>query len=131
MTGSSYFLDTNIVIEVFSGNKTIADKINEIGKFYISSIVLGELYVGVNRVLDKPKHLTKLETFLNVCTVIDIDSITAQHYGEITAELFKKGKPIPSNDIWIAATVKRDNLVLVTRDKHFYEIDGITIEKWS
>lgn len=130
MTGNSYFLDTNIVIEVFSGNKAVADKVNEIGKFYISSIVLGELYVGINRVSNKPKHLKKLETFLNLCTLIEIDTVTSRHYGEITAGLFKKGKPIPSNDIWIAATVKQHNLILVTRDKHFHEVEDIIIEKW-
>jgi len=102
MTGNSCFLDTNIVVEVFSGNKVIADKINEIGRFYISSIVLGELYVGINRVSNKPKHLKKLEGFLGLCSVIEIDVITSQHYGEITAALFKKGKPAPSNDVWIA-----------------------------
>lgn len=130
MTGNSYFLDTNIVIEVFSGNKAVADKVNEIGKFYISSIVLGELYVGINRVSNKPKHLKKLETFLNLCTLIEIDTVTSRYYGEITAGLFKKGKPIPSNDIWIAATVKQHNLILVTRDKHFHEVEDIIIEKW-
>ncbi len=130
MTGNSYFLDTNIIIEVFSGNTVVADKINEIGNFHISSIVLGELYVGINRVSNKPKHLKKLENFLNLCTVIEIDQITSKHYGEITAALFKKGKPIPSNDIWIAATVKQHGSTLVTRDKHFDEIEDIVIEKW-
>jgi len=130
MTGNSCFLDTNIVVEVFSGNKVIADKINEIGRFYISSIVLGELYVGINRVSNKPKHLKKLEVFLGLCSVIEIDVITSQHYGEITAALFKKGKPTPSNDVWIAATAKQHNLTLITRDKHFSEVEDIIIENW-
>ena len=130
MTGNSCFLDTNIVIEVFSGNKAIADKINEAGTFYISSIVLGELYVGINRVANKPKHLKKLQDFLNLCAVIEITAATAAFYGEISAALFKKGKPIPSNDIWIAATARQHNLILITRDQHFYEVEDITIEKW-
>ncbi len=130
MTGNSYFLDTNIVIEIFSGNKVIADKINEIAQFSISSIVLGELYIGINRVANKAKHLKKLEAFLNLCTVVDVDTTTARFYGEITAALFKKGKPIPSNDIWIAATAKQHNLILVTRDNHFQEVDNIFIENW-
>ena len=55
MTGNKIFLDSNIVIEVFSGNKNIADKIHELPDFYISAIVLGELYVGINRVVNKKK----------------------------------------------------------------------------
>lgn len=132
MTGNNIFLDSNIVIEVFSGNKNIADKIHELPDFYISAIVLGELYVGINRVGNKRKHLNKLFSFLELCTVldIDIDSTTAQFFGEITADLYKKGKPIPTNDVWIAATVKQYNLTLVSRDKHFKEIDDILIESW-
>lgn len=130
MTGNSYCLDSNIVIEVFSGNIDIANKVNQLSGFYISTIVLGELYIGINRVINKTKHLKKLNDFLTLCSLIDIDGNTSRHYGEITANLFKKGMPIPSNDIWIAAVAKQHNLVLVTRDKHFDEIDGLDIERW-
>ena len=64
MNGNNLLLDTNIVIEVFDGNKSIADKINKLSGFYISSIVLGELYIGINRVANKAKHLKKLTGFL-------------------------------------------------------------------
>lgn len=130
MTGNNYCLDTNIVIEVFSGNMDIANKVNQLGDFYIPTIVLGELYIGINRVINKTKHLKKLNDFLTLCSLIDVDGNTSQHYGEITANLFKKGKPIPSNDIWIAAIAKQHNLILVTRDKHFNEIEGLSMESW-
>ncbi len=130
MIGNSCCLDTNIVIEVFSGNKDIADQINKLDDFYISSVVLGELYIGINRVINKTRHLKKLSDFLTLCTVINIDSLTAEYYGEITATLYKKGKPIPSNDIWIAAVAKQHNLLLITRDKHFEEIDNLQIRSW-
>jgi tRNA(fMet)-specific endonuclease VapC len=130
MTGNKIFLDSNIIIEVFSGNKLIADKVNNLLPFYISSIVLGELYVGINRVANKSKHLEKLISFLELCTILDIDSATARYFGEIMATLYKKGKPIPTNDVWIAATVKQHNLTLISRDKHFEEIDDILLESW-
>lgn len=75
MIGNSVFLDTNIVIEIFEGNKLFADKLYEIPKLYISSIVLGELYVGVNRVANKAKHLKKLNKFLKLCIIVDADRI--------------------------------------------------------
>ncbi|MDQ6610440.1 MAG: PIN domain-containing protein [Bacteroidota bacterium] len=50
MTGNNLLLDTNIIIEVFDGNKDIADKISKLQMFYVPSIVLGELYIGISRV---------------------------------------------------------------------------------
>ncbi len=130
MTGNNLLLDTNIVIEVFDGNKDIADKINKLPEFYISSIVLGELYIGINRVVNKARHLKKLQAFLKLCTVLDADSTTAQYYGEMMAALYKKGRPLPTNDVWIAAVALQHNLTLITRDKHFNEIDNLPVKSW-
>ena len=99
MTGNNYLLDSNIIIEIFDGNKAIADKINNLPTFYIPAIVLGELYVGINRVTNKAKHLKMLNNFLTLSTVLEVTSKTAKFYGEMTATLYKKGKPIPTNDI--------------------------------
>ena len=49
-------------------------------------------------------------------------------YGNIKAELRKKGKPVPENDIWIAAIAQRYQLTIVTRDKHFKEIESIGLK---
>lgn len=98
--------------------------------FYVPSIVLGELYTGIQRVTNKAKHLKKLNNFLRLCIVPDVDIITAQHYGVITAGLYKKGKPLPLNDVWIAAVALQKNLTVVSRDKHFNEIDGLKIKVW-
>jgi tRNA(fMet)-specific endonuclease VapC len=62
--------------------------------------------------------------------VLYIDEETTFSYGAIKTALRKKGKPIPENDIWIAAIVLRHNLTVVTRDKHFKEIDGLVIKHW-
>ena len=80
MTGHNYLLDTNIVIEIFDGNKIFADKISKEETLYLPSIVLGELYTGVNRVGNKAKHLKKLTDFLQLCTVVNIDALTSKHY---------------------------------------------------
>ena len=92
MTGSKILLDTNIVIEIFDGNKSIAGKIDRLKGFCVPAIVLGELYVGINRVVNKSKHLKMLYSFMKLSTVITIDQDTAKHYGEIIATLYKKGK---------------------------------------
>lgn len=48
----------------------------------------------------------------------------------IKSRLRKKGRPIPENDIWIAATAQEHALVLVTRDPHFQEIEDLRVESW-
>ncbi len=130
MTGNKFLLDTSIVIEIFKGNQEVGEKINDSDKFYISSVVLGELTVGINSVTNKRKHLKQLHDFLKFCILLDVDSSTAEQYGVNTAYLNKKGKPIPTNDVWIASTAIQHNLVLITRDKHFNEIEGLKIKKW-
>lgn len=63
MIGNSILLDTNIILKVFEGNKSIADKLNKIPKIYLSAVVIGELYIGINRVSNKEKHLKKSNDF--------------------------------------------------------------------
>ena len=130
ITGSKFLLDTNIIVEIFAGNKEIADKLIKFSDFFISVVVLGELYIGVNRVANKAKHLKKLNDFLELCTVLNSDRVTAMYYGGIVANLNKKGKPLPINDVWIAAAAMQYYLTLVTRDKHFNEIQGLKLKAW-
>lgn len=53
MTGDKHLLDRNIIVEVFDGNNDFADKIHNLPVLYVPSIVLGELYTGINRVVNK------------------------------------------------------------------------------
>lgn len=62
--------------------------------------------------------------------VLNCDTITARLYGQIRFELQRKGRPIQSNDIWIAATALQDNLSLLTRDTDFNHVDGLTVQSW-
>ncbi len=91
MIGNNYpLLDTSIIIELFSGNKTIADKINKQKSFYLPAIVVGELYTGVFASTNENKHLKKLRDFLALATIIETDIETAEYYGRIASELRKK-----------------------------------------
>jgi len=130
MNGNSILVDTNIIIDVFDGNKRIADKLNELPIINISSTVLGELCVGINRVINKEKHLKRLQKFLQLCSVLDVDIETARYYGEIVTALFKKGKPIPSNNVRIAATALQHDLLLISNDKYFKGVEGLRYEGW-
>ena len=127
MTGNSVLLDTNIVIDLFKGDKKIFAFLEEQQAVYIAAAVLGELFLGAYRSANEARHLQEIKGLLLKCTVLSTDTMTAENYGRIKAALLKKGKPIPENDIWIAATALQHQLPLYTKDKHFNEVDNLTL----
>ena len=93
-------------------------------------IVIGELYYGAYYSTQKEKGVTDIQEIAGRYRLLPVQEDTALAYGKIKAALRKKGTPIPENDIWIAAIAIKHNLTVVTRDKHFDEIDGLKIKKW-
>jgi tRNA(fMet)-specific endonuclease VapC len=130
MNGNDFLVDTNIIIEVLKKNKDFIDKLDQIVTFYVSSIVCGELLTGVYRAENKEKQLQGISLFLESCEVLQLDFATANSYAQIAATLQKKGKPIPTNDIWIAATAKQFDLTVITKDKHFAEVEELKVVFW-
>jgi len=131
MTGNNILLDTNIIIELFRGNSAIIAKLGNKQKVDIPHVVLAELLLGAYRSSNREKHLSQIRNFLKKCNIIQGDLDTADAYAVIKTELLKKGKPIPENDIWIAAIAKQHGLGLITKDRHFKEVQGIEIETWQ
>ena len=64
-------------------------------------------------------------------SVLSCDLGTAHVYGEVKDELRLKGRPIPENDVWIAAVARQHGLMLVTRDEHFQHVNGLGVEGWT
>jgi tRNA(fMet)-specific endonuclease VapC len=65
-----------------------------------------------------------------VVDVLDIDVETTLNYAAIGLELKKKGKPIPTNDLWIAALCRQYSLPILSRDHHFDLVDGVERISW-
>jgi len=80
------------------------------------------------------RHRASYETWLRqwiaAVTVLDIDDGTTHSYSAIAIELKRKGKPIPTNDLWIAALCRQHSLPIVSRDTHFDFIDGLQRFDW-
>jgi tRNA(fMet)-specific endonuclease VapC len=93
-------------------------------------IVLGELYTGAYRGSLRTKTLREIQSFLTMVSIFQPDEITADHYGQIQAELAKTGTPIPQNDVWIAALAREHRLPVATRDGHFTLVPGLTVLNW-
>ena len=130
MTGNRILLDTNIISAWLKGETAIADKINQSLEVYIPIQVLGELYFGAQYSTQLELNLRNIQKLADNYTVLNTDRETASIYGIIKAALKKKGRPIPENDIWIATIAQQYQLILITRDKHFNEINSLEIENW-
>ncbi len=87
-------------------------------------IVLGEYRHGIAQSRNRASYENWLAGLLHDCMVLDIQEPTTHHYAEITLELKRKGKPIPTNDIWIAALCRQHSLPLLSRDRHFDLVSG-------
>lgn len=122
-----YILDSNIVINVFRGDAETIKIVSQLNKVYVPVIVIGELYYGANKSRQTNKKILEIEQLKQRVELLEVNELTSRYYGEIKDQLRQKGKPIPENDIWIAAIVKEKGLPLLTNDKHFQEVDGITI----
>lgn len=92
--------------------------------------MLGELYLGAYRSANPIKHIKQINSFLESCNVLIADDETANHYALIKTALLKKGKPVPENDMWIAAVSMQFDLKLHTKDRHFKEIDNLNSQSW-
>lgn len=128
MSGN-YRLDTNIIIALLNQDAGIKQKAAAV-TFYLPAIAPGELYHGAYKSAKIQDNLNRIESFLLDTTILNCDRVTAQFFGRIREQLRTKGRPIPENDIWIAATARQYGLILVTQDEHFQHVDGLTLEKW-
>jgi tRNA(fMet)-specific endonuclease VapC len=96
-------------------------------ELFLPSIALGELIHGAEVSNRRVANLAAVEHFTASVTVLSCAAGTASHYGEIKAALRSKGRPLPDNDVWIAATARQHVLTVATRDSHFNEIPGLAI----
>ena len=126
----NFLLDTNIAVALLAGEEGVRAALNQSGLTFLSSIVLGELFYGARKSARSASNLARVEELTAKFVVLNCDVSTARHYGKIRELLRAKGRPIPENDIWIAAHAQQYELTLVTRDAHFRAVEGIRIEVW-
>ena len=125
-----FLLDTNIIIALFAKDKAVQDHLIKAKEVFIPNIVLGELYYGAHKSAHVDENVTKIDELAENSALLPCDLETAKNYGIIKNSLKIRGKPIPENDIWIAAVAKQYQLILVSRDAHFREVEEISIQTW-
>ncbi|HWB60018.1 MAG TPA: PIN domain-containing protein [Chthoniobacteraceae bacterium] len=100
------------------------------GKLYLPVVVLGEYRFGLLHSRERKKRESGLAAFISASEVLEIDAETVQPYAEIRSELKTSGKPMPSNDVWIAALARQYDLPVATRDAHFSHVSGLRRLAW-
>ncbi len=123
--------DTNIIADVFRNKGESPQKVLDYTDIYLPLVVTGELLFGAYISANPAKTLQQVQDFINTAKVLFPQSDVAENYAQIRKHLKEKGTPIPENDIWIAATAHAFGLKLVTKDKHFAQIEFLDVEFWA
>ncbi|MBI1941607.1 MAG: type II toxin-antitoxin system VapC family toxin [Acidobacteria bacterium] len=123
-------LDTNAVIALWAYDPFIESRVREADRYYVPIVVLGELFHGALGSAKRESNWDRVRRFAAEVAILPCDALTAEHYARIRFQLRSKGRPIPDNDIWIAAVAQQHGLALLTRDEHFKAVDGLIAERW-
>jgi tRNA(fMet)-specific endonuclease VapC len=120
-------LDTNAYTALRRGHEKVAEHVRRSDGVLFSAIVAGELLYGFRHGTRLAQNLRDLEGFLADPEVrfLPVAWSAAEHFGKISADLRRKGKPIPTNDIWIAAQAIDAGAELISADPHFEKIEGL------
>jgi tRNA(fMet)-specific endonuclease VapC len=122
-------IDTNFYVAFKRKQQPAVDLLRQVAYVGMSTVVLGELLAGFRCGSREAENRRELEHFLDSprVEILNIDEETADFYAEVFRALKEKGRPIPTNDLWIAATTLRHGLALATLDDHFRHIDGLLL----
>jgi len=124
VSGDSVALDTSVAIAVLAGQA--GPLLSQPPKEFLLPVpVIGELRYGALNSRRRAENLAEVERLVGRCRVVDITAATATVYARLRLELKEKGKPIPENDLWIAALCVEHHVPLVTLDGHFDAVDGL------
>lgn len=122
-------IDTNIYSYALRGDQAVINILQKAEVIGLSSISIGELFSGFKGGSREKKNREELDLFLDSPRVrlFYIDEVTADYYAEILNNLREIGKPIPTNDIWIAACAFQHGLKLYSKDAHFKSVKGLML----
>ena len=93
-------------------------------------IVLGEFKYGIRQSRHRTRYERWLAEVIASCRVLVVDEGTAGLYAEVRDELKRSGRPIPGNDLWIAALARQHALPVISRDQHFDSVPGLKRVGW-
>lgn len=123
-------LDTNALSAAADDDPGILEILAQADAVALPVIVLGEYRYGIAQSRHRAQYLNWLDELIADCIVLDINNDTTHHYADIHLELKKIGRPIPTNDLWIAALCRQHSLPILSRDAHFDLVSGNKRLEW-
>ena len=120
-------LDTNVFKDFLTGGSDTLEAFRQARRLCVNTVALAELLTGFALGSRPDANRRLLSRFLASprVSLLALGPDTAEHYADICTRLRRKGRPIPTNDMWIAASAREHGLVLLTRNAHFQEVDGL------
>ena len=126
-------LDTSAYSAFMRGHEDLKLALQRADRIVLTPIVLGELSAGFRAGTRRKKNEAELRQFLSSprVDIVSVDAETAERYAVILHALRKAGTPIPTNDIWIAASAMQHGLRLLTTDLHYNRIPQVIVEHFE
>lgn len=120
-------IDTNAYAAFKRGEARTLEIFRHAPEIALSATVMGELLAGFASGSHAAKNRRELAEFLHSPRVrqLAVDAETAEHYAVLFAGLRKKGRPVPTNDLWIAASAMQHGYAVFSFDKHFAEMENL------
>jgi len=124
---SGYCLDTSAYSNFQRGHRELVALVDRADWVGVPTVTMGELRTGFLLGVHRQRNESELDEFLAnpVVEVLGVDAEASRHYAEIVADLRRAGTPLPTNDIWIAATAARHGAAVLTCDQHFERIGRV------
>lgn len=122
-------LDTSAYSAFMRGNGEVKDAIQSADAISVTPIALGELEAGFRNGRHSEKNRKILKQFLASprVNIVTIDEETSERYAVMVNALWKVGRPIPTNELWIAASAMQYGLTIVTTDAHFKHVAQVLV----
>jgi tRNA(fMet)-specific endonuclease VapC len=131
---TSFMLDTNVVSTFMHGRNRLLDtRISAHVKpeLCLSAISYGETLYGLIHKPDAVRLAATAEKLFSMVAVLPWTTDTARRYGELRAEMRRIGKSLQPLDMLIAAHALDAGAVLVSSDRAFTHVPGLTVEDWT
>ncbi|HKS67206.1 MAG TPA: type II toxin-antitoxin system VapC family toxin [Candidatus Acidoferrales bacterium] len=123
-------LDTNALSAAAEREPAAMQAVAQAERVAVPVIVIGEYRMGIAQSRYRETYERWLREWIAAVEVLEVDEETTVSYAAIGLELKRAGKPIPSNDLWIAALCRQHSLPLLSRDQHFDLVAGLQRIVW-
>jgi predicted nucleic acid-binding protein len=123
-------LDTNAVSSLFAGDMALGELLDASPRHHLPVVVIGEYRFGLLRSRHREHLELLLATLIRESKVLLVDETTAEVYSQVREDLRKVGRPIPENDVWIAALALQHDQPVLSRDGHFDSVHGLIRLAW-